>query len=203
MRREVFLDVGGMNTDLPANYNDVDLSMTVRHAGYRILWTPEASWYHFESRSFAHPIDPAETALHRAAMGCGRCTSTPTRTRTSPRVATTGSNSRTDRVRRRTKTCPTAADPGADGPQSRRLTARATRRVWSVTRDRPGWRTSASFVLEPPGPEADRHVDRPHLGSECRVDVEQHVAARSVCESDGRRSDATSTQVRSSSPSST
>ena len=63
MRRDVFLDVGGMNTDFPANYNDVDLSMTVRAAGFRILWTPYASWYHFESRSFAHPIDPAETAL--------------------------------------------------------------------------------------------------------------------------------------------
>ncbi|MEP6297633.1 MAG: glycosyltransferase [Ilumatobacter sp.] len=69
MRRDVFLRVGGMNTDFPANYNDVDLSMTVRHAGYRILWTPEASWYHFESRSFSHPIDPAETALIEQRWG--------------------------------------------------------------------------------------------------------------------------------------
>jgi len=69
MRREVFLGVGGMNTDLPANYNDVDLSMTVRAAGYRILWTPYAAWYHFESRSFSHPIDPAETALIEQRWG--------------------------------------------------------------------------------------------------------------------------------------
>ena len=69
MRREVFLDVGGMNVDFPANYNDVDLSMTVRAAGYRILWTPYASWYHFESRSFAHPIDPAETDLIERRWG--------------------------------------------------------------------------------------------------------------------------------------
>lgn len=69
MRRDVFLDIGGMNTDLPANYNDVDLSMTVRAAGYRILWTPYASWYHFESRSFAHPIDPAETSLIEQRWG--------------------------------------------------------------------------------------------------------------------------------------
>lgn len=69
LRREVFLDVGGMNTDLPANYNDVDLSMTIRSAGYRILWTPYACWYHFESRSFAHPIDPAETALIEQRWG--------------------------------------------------------------------------------------------------------------------------------------
>lgn len=69
MRRNVFLDLGGMNTDLPANYNDVDLSMTVRAAGYRILWTPYACWYHFESRSFSHPIDPAETALIEKRWG--------------------------------------------------------------------------------------------------------------------------------------
>lgn len=69
MRRDVFLDVGGMNTDFPANYNDVDLSMTVRAAGYRILWTPYAQWYHFESRSFAHPIDPIETALIEQRWG--------------------------------------------------------------------------------------------------------------------------------------
>jgi GT2 family glycosyltransferase len=71
MRRDVFLDVGGMNTDFPANYNDVDFSMTVRAAGYRILWTPHASWYHFESRSFSHPIDPAETELIEARWGEG------------------------------------------------------------------------------------------------------------------------------------
>ncbi len=69
MRREVFRDVGGMNTDFAANYNDVDLSMTVRAAGYRILWTPYASWYHFESQSFVHPIDPAETALIEKRWG--------------------------------------------------------------------------------------------------------------------------------------
>ena len=69
MRRDVFLDIGGMNTDFPANYNDVDLSMTVRAAGYSILWTPYACWYHFESRSFAHPIDPAETTLIEQRWG--------------------------------------------------------------------------------------------------------------------------------------
>jgi GT2 family glycosyltransferase len=69
MRRDVFLDVGGMNTDFPANYNDVELSMVVRAAGFRILWTPYACWYHFESRSFSHPIDPAETALIEERWG--------------------------------------------------------------------------------------------------------------------------------------
>ena len=69
LRTEVFRRVGGMSLDFPRNYNDVDLSMTVRAAGYRILWTPYASWYHFESRSFAHPIDPEETAAIERRWG--------------------------------------------------------------------------------------------------------------------------------------
>lgn len=60
MRRDVFDRIGGMNTSLPANYNDVDLSLTVRSAGYRIVWTPYASWYHFEQKSFDHPIAQSE-----------------------------------------------------------------------------------------------------------------------------------------------
>ncbi|MGA9279526.1 glycosyltransferase family 2 protein [Ilumatobacter sp.] len=60
LRREVFNRIGGMNTALPANYNDVDLSLTVRSAGYRIVWTPYASWYHFEQKSFDHPIAQSE-----------------------------------------------------------------------------------------------------------------------------------------------
>ncbi len=69
MRTEVFHEVGAMSTEFARNYNDVDLSMAVRAAGYRILWTPWASWYHFESRSFTHPIDPAETALIEQRWG--------------------------------------------------------------------------------------------------------------------------------------
>lgn len=60
LRRDVFNGVGGMNTDYPVNYNDVDLSLTLRAAGYRIVWTPHASWFHFEQRTFDHPIAAAE-----------------------------------------------------------------------------------------------------------------------------------------------
>ncbi len=40
LRRSVFNRVGGMNTDLAVNYNDVDLSLTLRASGHRIVWTP-------------------------------------------------------------------------------------------------------------------------------------------------------------------
>ncbi len=63
MRREVFDSVGGMSEELAINYNDVDFSLRVRGAGLRVVWTPHASWYHFEQRSGAHPILGDEVAV--------------------------------------------------------------------------------------------------------------------------------------------
>ncbi len=60
LRRDVFDEVGGLDEGLPGNYNDVDLSLKIRERGYRVVWTPHASWYHFEQQSFDHPIDQAE-----------------------------------------------------------------------------------------------------------------------------------------------
>jgi GT2 family glycosyltransferase len=49
LRREVFDEVGGMVEALDVNDHEieVDLSLRVRAAGFRIIWTPHASWYHF------------------------------------------------------------------------------------------------------------------------------------------------------------
>jgi GT2 family glycosyltransferase len=69
LRRSVFNEVGGMNLDFAINYNDVDFSLTLRHAGYRVLWTPHASWFHFEQRSFDHPIVSDEIELLRRRWG--------------------------------------------------------------------------------------------------------------------------------------
>jgi hypothetical protein len=45
-----------MNEAFAVNYNDVDFSLRVRASGRRIIWTPHASWYHFEQQSGEHPI---------------------------------------------------------------------------------------------------------------------------------------------------
>lgn len=60
LRREVFDDVGGMDVGFAANYNDVDLSLSIRATGRSVVWTPHACWHHFEQQSFAHPIDEDE-----------------------------------------------------------------------------------------------------------------------------------------------
>ena len=50
LRKSVFEEVGGLNEkDLAVAYNDVDLCLRVREAGYRNLWTPYAELYHHES----------------------------------------------------------------------------------------------------------------------------------------------------------
>jgi GT2 family glycosyltransferase len=51
LRRDVFDAVGGFDESMPVNFNDVDLSLKVRASGRRIIWTPHASWYHFESQT--------------------------------------------------------------------------------------------------------------------------------------------------------
>jgi GT2 family glycosyltransferase len=50
-RRSDYLDVGGMSELLPVNFNDVDFSLKVRSAGFRLIWTPRVTAYHFESRT--------------------------------------------------------------------------------------------------------------------------------------------------------
>lgn len=50
VRREVWDQVGGLDTDtLAIAFNDVDLCIRIREAGWRIAWTPWAELYHHES----------------------------------------------------------------------------------------------------------------------------------------------------------
>lgn len=49
--RSVLDEIGGFPDDLPLHFNDVDVSLSIRATGRRILWTPYACWYHFEGRT--------------------------------------------------------------------------------------------------------------------------------------------------------
>lgn len=51
-RREVFDEIGGFDErNLPVAFNDVDLCLRLRQAGYRIVWTPFAELRHHGSAS--------------------------------------------------------------------------------------------------------------------------------------------------------
>ena len=51
LRKAVYEEVGGMNEDLAVTFNDVDLCLRLQQQGYRIVYTPYAKLYHYESKS--------------------------------------------------------------------------------------------------------------------------------------------------------
>jgi GT2 family glycosyltransferase len=51
MRKNVFKDVGEFDEELPIAFNDVDLCLRLRAAGWRLVWTPAVKLYHHESAS--------------------------------------------------------------------------------------------------------------------------------------------------------
>jgi hypothetical protein len=59
LRKQVFDAVHGLDEQhLAVDYNDIDLCLRIRSAGYRIVWTPHAQLFHHES---------ATRGLHRPA----------------------------------------------------------------------------------------------------------------------------------------
>ncbi|MDQ6809127.1 MAG: glycosyltransferase [Verrucomicrobiota bacterium] len=61
-RRDVFDEVGGFDEErLPVTFNDVDLCLKMRRAGYLVVYTPFAKLYHHESASRRRSIEPMET----------------------------------------------------------------------------------------------------------------------------------------------
>jgi GT2 family glycosyltransferase len=69
VRADVFRELGGFDEALSHNFNDVDLSFRMRAAGHRIVWTPHASWYHFESASRDPTTGDAERDLLLSRWG--------------------------------------------------------------------------------------------------------------------------------------
>jgi GT2 family glycosyltransferase len=67
--RGTFEQVGGFDEDLPTAFNDVDLCLRIRQAGYRVLYTPYAVLYHHESRSRGYELDPRDMAAMKLRWG--------------------------------------------------------------------------------------------------------------------------------------
>jgi GT2 family glycosyltransferase len=65
--RAVFAQVGGFDEEnLAVAFNDVDLCIRIREAGYRIIWTPYAELHHAESKSRGSDLRPSRTErFHR------------------------------------------------------------------------------------------------------------------------------------------
>lgn len=61
-KKSVFQKVGGLNPELALSFNDVDLCLRYRKAGYLIVWTPHAMLYHHESKTRGYPTSKVEIA---------------------------------------------------------------------------------------------------------------------------------------------
>jgi len=56
IERKLFDEAGGFDSEFPNSFNDVDLCLKLRKAGFLNVWTPYAEAYHLESRSRGYNI---------------------------------------------------------------------------------------------------------------------------------------------------
>jgi len=67
LRREAFLDVGGFDAEhLPTSFNDVDLCLRLRRAGYRCIYNPAVQAIHFESKT--RRVNPSEEGRYHQKL---------------------------------------------------------------------------------------------------------------------------------------
>jgi GT2 family glycosyltransferase len=57
-----YFEVGGLDEALAVSYNDVDLCLKLRRAGYRNVFVPRARLYHYESKTRGGDDTPAKVA---------------------------------------------------------------------------------------------------------------------------------------------
>lgn len=72
LRKEVFEAIGGFNEELAVAFNDVDLCIRIRNAGWRLLWTPEVELYHHESASIGKHNSPERESLFQEEVALMR-----------------------------------------------------------------------------------------------------------------------------------
>ena len=69
IKRDVYLEMGGMSEVFPLAFNDCDFAFKVLERGYRIIWTPHAKLFHFETASRPDHVEPKEVELITARWG--------------------------------------------------------------------------------------------------------------------------------------
>ncbi len=67
--RAAFDEVGGLSTQFPLNFNDVDYCLKLRSLGLRVAYDPDTVLYHFESASRSSDVSDWEFEQFRARWG--------------------------------------------------------------------------------------------------------------------------------------
>lgn len=70
VKKSTFSKVQGLSPDFAVNFNDVDFCLKIRSLGLGVVYTPHASFYHYESKSRGYEITAKrrETMLKEAAL---------------------------------------------------------------------------------------------------------------------------------------
>jgi GT2 family glycosyltransferase len=63
VRRNDYVEVGGMCEELPSSYNDVDLGFKLKELGKKLMYVPRIQFVHYESISRDPTVGEEETAL--------------------------------------------------------------------------------------------------------------------------------------------
>jgi GT2 family glycosyltransferase len=69
VKKDLFLELGGLDADnLPVSYNDVDFCLRVRERSLKVIWTPFAELYHYESSSRGSDEDLDKVERYRRSQ---------------------------------------------------------------------------------------------------------------------------------------
>lgn len=69
IKKDIFKKTGKFDEEnLSINYNDIDLCLKVKKLGYKIVWTPYAELYHYESKSRGFDDDPVKNKQFEAEI---------------------------------------------------------------------------------------------------------------------------------------
>ncbi len=68
MRRALYEELGGFSEQFTVAFNDVDLCMRIRQAGYLITYTPFAELYHHESKTRGPDTTPERMERHKSEV---------------------------------------------------------------------------------------------------------------------------------------
>jgi glycosyltransferase involved in cell wall biosynthesis len=69
IKRDAYFEVGGMSEIFPLAFNDCDIAFKFLELGYRLIWTPNARLFHFESATRPTTVKPSEVKLIMGRWG--------------------------------------------------------------------------------------------------------------------------------------
>ena len=163
IRRAVFEQVGGFDESFPVAYNDVDLCVRVLRAGYRNVYTPYATLYHYESSSRTPGVALEENQHLRSAVG-----------------GLVWSDPYCPASQRAVSAAPSAAS-GVSARARRRVAGAARRSAelfGAVMWKRTSLRSVPETSSEPPGSDLVRWLDRVEIDGQIRIALFMHPASR-------------------------